>query len=95
MTTSSSRAAALLPRLLLVLLLPSAALCREQRPTLVAHPLTKIDGVELATTKQWDVLAKMLRDGEKKVEGKKRKRRGDAAALSRALAEDAGADVPL
>jgi hypothetical protein len=52
------------------------------RPTLVAHPLTKIEGVELGKIKEMDVLAKMLRDGEKKVEGKKRKRQGDAAEES-------------
>ena len=49
------------------------------RPTIVAAPLTEIEGVELGKIKEMDVLAKMLRDGEKKVEGKKRKRRGDAA----------------
>ena len=52
------------------------------RPTVVAAPFTEIEGVELGKIKEMDVLAKMLRDGEKKVEGKKRKRQGDAAEKS-------------
>ena len=43
------------------------------RPTIVAHPLTDMDGVQLATTKPWEVLAKKLVHGEK-LYAKKRKR---------------------
>ena len=43
------------------------------QPTLVAHPLTKIEGVELTTIKPMDVLAKKLVHAEKSC-AKKRKR---------------------
>ena len=40
------------------------------RPTLVAHPLTVVDGVELATVKSIGALAKKLVHGEKSEKGK-------------------------
>ena len=50
------------------------------RPTVVAAPLTELDGVELGKIKEMEVLAKMLRTGEKIVESKKRKRSAPAPA---------------
>jgi len=40
------------------------------RPTIVADPVTEIEGVELATTKSMGVLAKKLVHGEKSEKGK-------------------------
>ena len=49
------------------------------RPTIVADPRTVIEGVELGTIKEMDVLAKSLATGERNVQGKLRKQQGDAA----------------
>ena len=43
------------------------------RPTIVAHPLTKIDGVELATIEPIGAIAKGLVAGERQELGKKKK----------------------
>lgn len=46
------------------------------RPTLVADPLTDMDGVELTTIKPIGALAKSLATGERNVQGKLRKQQG-------------------